>query len=795
MVDKPDTTNDGDVTLSEKTVLPVLPLRNMIVFPTQVIPAAVGREISLQAVSRAVDEDGRIALIAQRDSSEKEPTPEGLYDAGCVAEILKVVRLPDGTQHVILRGVSRFAVEAFTRTEPWIEAEIREFQEQVSGPRIDALAQTVRTTYEEMVELAPYLTDDHGVMAHNADPISRLADLVASTVQIEEEEKQALLAIEDVEARLDEALRVLNRELEFQRLSSKIQAEVEGTITKDQREYYLREQLHAIRKELGELPEGDELDDVRKRVAELPAEARTVAEGELRKLARLNPASPDYGVTRTYLDWLLDVPWTQTSEDDIDLLRARTILDRDHEGLEEAKERILEFLAVRKLATDMKGPILCFAGPPGVGKTSLGRSIAEALGRKYARISLGGVRDEAEIRGHRRTYIGSLPGRIVKALKNAGTMNPVIVLDEIDKLGRDVQGDPASALLEVLDPEQNSHFSDHYLEVPIDLSQVLFVTTANWLGSISAPLRDRMEVIEIPGYATAEKIRIADRHLLPRQITRHGLKRSQLGVHKAALERVIEDHTREAGVRGLDRALARIARRVARKVVEGEVERATIRPEDVPEYLGPAKFHHETAARTRDPGIAIGLAWTPVGGEVLYIESRIMPGRGRLTLTGKLGDVMKESAQAALSIVRSESATLGLEPGFLDRHDVHLHVPAGAVPKDGPSAGITILASLVSLLTGRPLKKGVCMTGEISLRGQVLPVGGIKEKVLAARRAGLRTVILSDRNRADVDELPTEVREAMRFVFVREVGQVLGHALSKRRSARPRPLLSGPRAE
>ncbi len=786
--------NEAVEKAAERPEIPVLPVRNLILFPAQVMPLTVGRESSLASLRIAQESGKGILVIAQKDAEVEQPGPQDLPRVGCSAEILKTIHMPDGTRTIIVRGEDRFRVDNWIQAEGHLEA-LGEViaEEEASTVSIDALVQSVKTAFTDLARLAPHLTGEHVVMAHNAETPGRLADLITASLQLELDEKQRLLETIALEPRLERVHRLLMRELEMMKLSTDIDNRVQGEITKTQREYYLRQQLEAIRRELGESEgEAEEVQSLRRRLLEkgLPDSAMILAERELKRLERMNPNSPDWNVARTWIDWLLDLPWSARSDDVIDLEQAREILDRDHHDLDKVKKRILEYLAVRRLKKDMRGPILCFVGPPGVGKTSLGRSIAEALGRRFVRISLGGVRDEAEIRGHRRTYIGALPGRIIQSLKRAGTGNPVFVLDEIDKLGSGHQGDPSSALLEVLDPEQNSTFSDHYLECEYDLSDVMFIATANWVDNIPGPLRDRMEIIEIPGYATHDKVKIAELHLLPKQLEEHGLDGAQVSIPRATLTAIVEDYTREAGVRELNRQIAAVVRGCAREIVEGRDGKRQVKPEDLAERLGPPRHGREVAERTRLPGVATGLAWTPVGGDILFIEATMVPGKGQLILTGKLGDVMKESAQAALSIVRAEAENLGIESDFLDRHDIHIHVPAGAVPKDGPSAGVTILTALVSLLTDRQVKAKVAMTGEISLRGLVLPVGGIKEKVLAAKRAGIGTIILPERNRPDLEEIPEDLRQSLRFHFVREVAQVLQHALTKGRSRKKRrPLL------
>jgi ATP-dependent Lon protease len=647
-------------------------------------------------------------------------------------------------------------------------------------PPPEAMQANLVSQFSKFVSLVPYLPDELQVMAMQVRDPARLTDLVASYLKVAVEELQDLLSTLDVRARLEKLIVILSREIELLELGHKIQSQVQSELNKNQREYYLRQQLKAIQKELGE---GDarssEIEDLEKKIeaAKMTEEARKAADKELERLRMIPPESAEHTVVRTYLDWLVSLPWGVSTEDNLDITHARKVLDEDHYDLEKVKERILEFLAVRKLKADTKGPILCFVGPPGTGKTSLGRSIARALGRKFVRLSLGGIRDEAEIRGHRRTYIGSLPGRIVQGLRNAGSNNPLFILDEVDKLGADFRGDPASALLEVLDPEQNNAFVDHYLDVPFDLSKVLFLTTANVLDTIPPALRDRMEVLELLGYTEEEKLQIAERHLIRKEMEENGLRDVQIDFPRETVAEMIRSHTREAGLRNLEREFARVCRKIARSITEGETAPTTITPDMLKRYLGSPKFFSEVAERTNEPGVATGLAWTPNGGDIIFIESTRMSGQKGLTLTGSLGDVMKESAQAAMSYIRSRVDRLGIAADFFEKSDIHVHVPAGAIPKDGPSAGVTIAASLSSLLTGRPVRSDVAMTGEITLRGKVLPVGGIKEKVLAARRAGIKTVILPRRNESDLEDIPPEVRAEMEAIFVETVDEVLSHAL------------------
>jgi len=761
-------------------VLPVLPLRGIVIFPSQIHPFLVSRQASLRLIED-VGSDKIIALAAQKNPEEENPNPEGLYQYGTAVRILKTLKYPDRSVRVLVQGLARVELGEFTQADPYFIARVSRMAEPPSHDKeIDALQAHLVSQFSKFVSLVPYLPDELQMMAMQVREASRLTDLVASYLKIAVEEAQDLLATTDIRLRLEKLAAILTREIELLELGHKIQSQVQTELNKNQREYYLRQQLKAIQKELGE---GDsrssELEELEKRIedAKLPEEARKAADKELDRLRMIPPESAEHTVVRTYLDWLATLPWSVSSEDNLDIKHARQVLDEDHYDLEKVKERILEFLAVRQLKKDTKGPILCFVGPPGTGKTSLGRSIARALGRKFVRLSLGGIRDEAEIRGHRRTYIGSLPGRIIQGLRNAGTNNPLFILDEIDKLGADFRGDPASALLEVLDPEQNFAFSDHYLDVPVDLSKVLFITTANVLDSIPPPLRDRMEVLELPGYTEEEKLEIAMRHLVPKQLRENGLESVAVEFPRDTVAEIIRSHTREAGLRNLEREIAAVCRKIARTITEGETPPAQVNVADLNRYLGAPKFYSEVAERTPEPGVATGLAWTAAGGDILFIESTRMNGQKGLTLTGSLGDVMKESAQAALSYIRSRAERLGIAPDFFEKTDLHVHIPAGGIPKDGPSAGVTVAASLASLLSGRPVRSDVAMTGEITLRGKVMPVGGIKEKMLAARRAGISTVILPRRNERDLEDVPLEVRTGMEFIFVDTVDEVLNHVL------------------
>ncbi len=765
--------------------LPVIPVRNTVFFPHQFIPLAIGRPKSLRLIEHAVRENTLIGVIAQKEGAIDDPGPEDLYEVGTVAKILKVIDLPDGSKSAFIQGISRFRVKQFVQTEPFFEAEIEVIDEiyPEDDLKVEALATNLKNLFQRASDLAPEITTEHQAMVANLREPGVIADLVIAFTNLPVEEKQEILEIADVEKRLERVTYLFNRYLQTLELGKKIQSEVQDEISRSQREMYLRQQLKAIQKELGEFEETSDIGELKKRLeeADLPEEVRKVAEKELDRLSRMHPASAEYTVSRTYLEWLIDLPWNKSTVDNLDIEQVQKKLDSDHYGLEKVKKRILEYLAVRKLKQDMRGPILCFVGPPGVGKTSLGRSIAEALGRKFVRISLGGVRDEAEIRGHRRTYIGALPGRIIQGIKRAGSNNPVFMLDEIDKIGQDFRGDPSAALLEVLDPEQNNQFSDHYLEVPFDLSKVMFIATANMQDTIIPALRDRMEIIEIPSYIEEEKVEIARQFLVPKQIKEHGLSEEYIEFTDDALHRIVSAYTREAGVRNLERQIAAICRGVAKEVASGKKEKTVVDADMVPKFLGPEKYFSEVAERIDEPGVATGLAWTPLGGDILFVEATKMEGKGKLILTGQLGEVMKESAQAALSYIRAHADELEVDPKFHEKYDIHIHVPAGAIPKDGPSAGVTIFIALLSLLTGRLVKNDVAMTGEITLRGKVLPVGGIKEKVLAAHRAGIKKVILPERNEADLEEIPDTVKKELTFIFVKKMSEVIKHALSNRR--------------
>ncbi|RMF57742.1 MAG: endopeptidase La [Calditrichaeota bacterium] len=761
--------------------LPVITVRNTVFFPHQFIPLAIGRPKSLRLIEYALREDSLVGVLTQKDGTIDEPTGDELYHIGTVARVLKVIDLPDGSKSAFIQGIARFRVKKFIQDDPFFMAEIEVLKDKESENdlKVAALATNLKNLFQRASDLAPEITTEHQAMIANLHEPGTIADLITAFSNIQIEHKQEVLEILDVEKRLERVTYLFNQYLQTLELGKKIQSEVQDEINRGQREMYLRQQLKAIQKELGEYDESSDVSELKKRLEEtkMPDEVRKVAEKEIDRLSRMHPASAEYTVSRTYIDWLLEIPWEISTEDNLDIEAVSAKLESDHYGLEKVKKRILEYLAVRKLKNDMRGPILCFVGPPGVGKTSLGRSIAEALGRKFVRMSLGGVRDEAEIRGHRRTYIGALPGRIIQGIKRAGSNNPVFMLDEIDKVGADFRGDPSAALLEVLDPEQNHSFSDHYLEVPFDLSKVMFIATANMQDTIIPALRDRMEIIEIPSYIEHEKVEIAKRFLVPKQIKEHGLTEDVLTFSENALRLIIRSYTREAGVRNLEREIASICRGVAKKVASGENRKFHIEADDVSEYLGPIKYFSEVAERIDEPGIATGLSWTPMGGDILFIEANKMPGSGKLVLTGHLGDVMKESAQAALSYIRARTQEFGVEEDFYQKYDIHIHVPAGAIPKDGPSAGVTIFVALLSLLVGKRVCNDLAMTGEITLRGKVLPVGGIKEKVLAAHRAGIRRVILPEKNQADLTEIPESVKSEMTFIFVKTMREVVEHAL------------------
>lgn len=771
-------------TISIPEVIPILPLHNVLLFPKMVLPLEVTGANSIHLVDDAMVKDRIIGIIMAKkepDTFDYQYKLEELHAVGTSATIVRMAKVAENKTQMLLQGISRFRIVELIPGKPYQQARIEVLEDiEVKNIETEALMANLLVLFDRILKLSPFLPPEFGPMAKSITEAGVLADIVTSIINAPIEEKQKILEITDTNERLRELTRLVNHQMEVLELGNKIQTKVKSDIDKSQRDYYLRQQLKAIQQELGEAEDSNvEIDEYRKKVAEkkLPPEAEKEAQRELERLARMHPSSAEYTVSSTYLDWITALPWNEGTIDNLDIKKARKILDEDHYGLIKAKKRIIEYLAVRKLKPDSKGPILCFVGPPGTGKTSLGHSIARALDRKFIRISLGGVRDEAEIRGHRRTYIGALPGRIIQSLRRAESNNPVFMLDEIDKVGSDYRGDPSSALLEVLDPQQNNTFADHYLDVPFDLSHVMFITTANILDTIPPALLDRLEVIELPGYTLEEKTKIAERYLIPRQLSENGLTAEQLKITSKALVSVISGYTREAGVRNLEREIANICRGVAAQVAEDEIKTKTITVKDIAKYLGPIRIVTDIDSRIDKPGVAIGLAWTPAGGDMLFIEATAMKGKNGLTMTGQLGDVMKESASAALSFIRSNAATLGVAEDFYANMDIHIHVPAGAIPKDGPSAGVTLLTALTSLLTGRKVKKDLAMTGEITLRGAVLPVGGIKEKVLAAYRAGIKTIILPNWNRKDMEDIPANVQKAITFHFVGDMLEVLKLAL------------------
>jgi ATP-dependent Lon protease len=763
-------------------ILPVLPLFDTTLFPKMVLPLVVMQKDSIALVDDAMTKDRIIGLIGTKEPKKESENPsEKLFGFGTSALILKMAKAEDNKAQLLVQGLTRFRVVEFTKISPYMEARVEYLADQGEiDTEVQALMTNMVSLFGRIVELSPGLPQEMGIMVKSIQEPGILADMVASVINSTREEKQKILEILDIKQRLKEVTFLANHQLEILELGNKIQTQVKGDMDKSQREYYLRQQLKAIQEELGEKDENTvQLEEYREKLKtkNLPQEALKEAQRELDRLARMHPSSAEYTVALTYLDWMTSLPWNESTTDSLDIQAARKILDEDHYGLEKAKKRIIEYLAVKKLKPASKGPILCFFGPPGTGKTSLGRSIAKALGRKFFRISLGGVRDEAEIRGHRRTYVGALPGRIIQGIRRSESNNPIFMLDEIDKVGSDFRGDPSSALLEVLDPEQNNSFTDHYLDVPFDLSRVMFITTANVLDTIPPALRDRMEILEMVGYTLDEKINITNRYLIPRQREAHGLKAGQISFTKGAVKKIIAGYTREAGLRNLEREIATICRAVATKIAANESTFESITQDNIQQYLGPVRVLPEAAERTATPGVATGLAWTPYGGEILFIEATAMKGKKNLTLTGQLGDVMKESATTALSFIRSNAKALGIDENFFEEHDIHIHIPAGAIPKDGPSAGVTMMTALMSLLKNRKIKKNLAMTGEITLRGQVLPVGGIKEKVLAAHRAGIKILILPKWNEKDMEDVPENVKKDIEFHFVDKMNRVLEIAL------------------
>jgi ATP-dependent Lon protease len=783
-------TSDGEVEFPAE--LAVLPLKETVVFPQSMTPLAIGQERSVRLIDDVVAGERLLALMTVRDPEVETPAWDDLYDVGTVAVIHKMIKVPDGTLRILVQGLQRVRLERRVGDDPYLIGEFAELPDELDEtPEVEALTRNVQGLFARIIGLAPYLPEELQLAAANVDDPSALCHLVASTLRtIKTEERQEILETIDVEERLRKVSAILNRELEVFELGSKIQSQVQSEMEKGQREYFLRQQMKAIQQELGEGdPEQAEVNELREQLEakDLPDDTRKAAERELARLEKLPPAAAEYGVIRTYLEWILTLPWHEYTEDNLDLEHAREVLDADHFDLEKVKDRIIEYLAVAKLRNEISGQILCFVGPPGVGKTSLGHSIARALGRKFLRISVGGVRDEAEIRGHRRTYIGAMPGTIIRSLRDAESSNPLMLVDEIDKMGADFRGDPASAMLEVLDAEQNRSFRDHYLDLPYDLSKVLFICTANTLDTIPGPLLDRMDVIQLSGYTEDEKLGIAKRYLVPKQLELHGLTREQLTMSDAVLRTIIREYTREAGVRNLERRIADVCRKAATRVAKGKARKIRVDEKKLRSWLGPRRFSGEVRKRTSDPGVATGLAYTAFGGDILFIEATAYPGKGRLTITGQLGEVMQESAQAALSWVRSHARDLGVEKDFFANHDVHIHVPAGAVPKDGPSAGVTIATAIASLVRQEPVSDDVGMTGEITLTGQVLPIGGLREKALAAERAGLRRVIFPRENEPDLEELPPETRKAMTFIPADHIEDVFAAAFDGKRRAHPHP--------
>ena len=770
--------------------LPVLPLRNTVLFPNQIIPIYIGRKQSLKLVTDVSKQsDKTIIVVAQKDGSVENPKGDDLYEIATLATVMKIFDMPDNSKSAIVKGIKRVKIKRFINYAEYFKCDyenIEEISSEFDETEVNAMCGNLKSLFANLINVAPYLSEEQSNVLINIQKPEKISDKAISLMNISTSEKQEILEEFDIHSRLEKALVLINREIQRIELGERIQADVQDEISKTQKEYYLREQMKAIKKELGEDESNLEIKEIEDKIkkAKMPKEVLKVANKELDRLLKIPTHSPEYTVTRTYLDWLVELPWSNESKDNEDIKYAEKVLNEDHYGLKKVKERIVEHLAVRNLkrsrskkGSKIKSPILCFAGPPGTGKTSIGKSIAKSMGREFVRISLGGVRDEAEIRGHRRTYIGALPGRIITSLKKAGTKNPIFILDEIDKLGMDFRGDPSSALLEVLDPEQNFSFNDHYLEVDFDLSNVMFITTANRVDQIPGPLRDRMEILEFTGYIQDEKLQIAKKHLLPKAVENHGLKKSEIEVSDEAIATTIESYTREAGVRNLERQLANLCRKTAKDIATKVKKKVKVTPEVVEQYLGPKVFFSEVAERTNKPGVVVGLAWTAFGGDILFIEACKMPGKGMLKLTGKLGDVMKESAQAAFSYIRTNAKKYGIDPNFYKKHDVHIHVPAGAIPKDGPSAGVAMITSMVSLLTNKPVKSMLGMTGEISLRGNVLPIGGLKEKSTAAHRSGLKEIIAPHLNKKDLEEIPSKVKKDLKITFVKDVEEVVKLAL------------------
>jgi ATP-dependent Lon protease len=788
------TETDKEKVPSVPAELPLLPLKDTIVYPLTVYPLVIGKEKSIKLINDVTVGDKILGLTAQKKADAEVSGISDIYSVGTMARILQMVKVPDGTLRVLVQGIERIKIAEFVQTDPFFRAKVESATEKTEkSVELEALMRGVSEVFQKMVTLAPNMPEELSAAAINIEDPRQLAYLIATNIRLDLPQRQEILEIDSVYEKLNKLMQYLNREVEVLELGRKIQGQARDQMQKAEREYLLRQQLSAIRKELGEeTDDGSEIRIMREKIeeAKLPPEAEKEAKREVGRMEKLSSASPEYSVIRSYLEWMTNLPWNKTSATAIDIVKAKATLDEDHYDLEKVKNRILEYLSVKKLGDErgaqqeggakMREPILCFVGPPGVGKTSLGQSIARALGRKFMRQSLGGLHDEAEIRGHRRTYIGAMPGRIIQALKRVETKDPVIMLDEVDKVGADWRGDPSSALLEVLDPEQNKDFRDNYLDVPFDLSKVMFITTANQLDTIPAPLLDRMEVLHLPGYTEHEKLNIAKKYLVPKEIKANALKLEEIVIEDETISAIIKDFTREAGVRNLEREIANVCRKTAKAVAEGKPTPITVKTGDLHDYLGNPKYFAETAVMIDRPGVVTGLAWTPTGGDILFIEATMMPGTKQLTLTGQLGDVMKESAQAALSYVRSQTETFGINKDFFEKTDIHIHVPAGAIPKDGPSAGVTMTTAIVSMLTGRLVKHDLAMTGEITLRGKVMPIGGVKEKVLAARRAGIKTIILPEKNKNDLDDVPEDLRKEMEFIFVDTIDQVIKAALKEK---------------
>lgn len=778
-----DTKEEREVEIP--TSLPILPVRDIVIFPYMILPLFVGREVSIKAIEHALASNKMVLLITQKDVNVETPSTDDLYTMGTAGTILRTLKLPDGRLKILVQGLAKAKILKFTQTDPFYIGEIEKVVDEKLPEltiEIEALMRSIKEQMDKSVSLGKSLLPDVMVLIENIDDPGKLADLVASNLSLKAEQAQEILEITDPGLRLKKISEILNREVELLIVQQKIQSDAKGEIDKTQREYFLREQLKAIQKELGEIDERtEESHELKKKIedAKMPEKVEKEAMKQLKRLEKMHPDSAESGTIRTYIDWLNELPWSKSTKDNINLKAAKKVLDEDHYDLERVKERILEYLGVRKLKEKIKGPILCFVGPPGVGKTSLGKSIARALGREFFRMSLGGMRDEAEIRGHRRTYVGAMPGRIIQGIKTAGKNNPVFMLDEVDKMGMDFRGDPASALLEVLDPEQNFAFADHYLGVPFDLSKVMFITTANLIDPIPTPLRDRMETIYLSGYTAEEKLGIARKFLIPKQLNEHGITGKILKINDSAILQIISHYTREAGVRNLEREIANLCRKVARKIAEGKDKTYRILAGNLSKYLGVPKFLPEEEIEKDEIGVATGLAWTEAGGDIIYIEATIMKGKGHLTLTGHLGDVMKESAHAALSYIRSKAKTLGINNDIFSKNDIHIHVPAGATPKDGPSAGITMATALASAFTSKPVNKSIAMTGEVTLRGRVLPIGGLKEKALAAKRMGINKIIIPKRNKKDIEDIPKYIKKDMEFIFAETMDDVLKNALKK----------------